>query len=159
MATVTKKYAASQQQHGGVPYGNASKLKFTFETNANGSLKDGNSLAALAIADKVVLGKLPAGFEIHDALAITSDAFTASVTHNIGFEYVDGADDASVPQDADYFFTALSNAAGRTRANNTAVRPIKLPKDAWLVAVVAGAAHASVGVLDIVIEGELRGAP
>ncbi|PPC98356.1 MAG: hypothetical protein CTY35_05390 [Methylotenera sp.] len=159
MATVTKKNAYSQAQHGGVPYGNASKLKFTFETKANGSLKDGNSTAALAIADKVILGKLPAGFEIHDALAIVSDAFTASVTHAIGFEYVDGADDAEVPQDADYLFAALSNAAGRTRASNTAVRPVKLPKDAWLVAVVAGAAHASGGVLDLVIEGELRGAP
>lgn len=159
MATVTKKYAATQQQHGGAPYGNAAILRFALETKANGSLKDGNSAAALGIGDKVILGKLPAGLLVHDALAIVSDAFTASVTHNIGFEYVDGVDDTDVPQDADYFFASLSNAVGRTRANNTGVRPVKLPKDAWLVAVVGGAAHASLGLLDLVIEGELRGAP
>jgi hypothetical protein len=96
---------------------------------------------------------------LKDALAITSDAFTSSVTHDIGFEYVDGVDSSDVPQDADYFFNDLANTAARTRANNTGVRPVVLPKDAYVIATVAGADHASAGCLDLLIEVDLNGAP
>ena len=36
MATITKKNIKNLQQPGGVPYGNVSRLHFTFETNAAG---------------------------------------------------------------------------------------------------------------------------
>jgi hypothetical protein len=159
MSTVTLKRIRQQKQIGGVPFGNKTALKFTLETNSSGVIVDSNLATALQVADKVYLGILPAGAELHDALAALSDAFTASVTHDIGFEYVDGVDDTDVPQDADYFFNDLANSVGRTRANNTGVRPVKLPKEAYLVATVAGAAHASAGVLDIIVDCVLNGLP
>jgi hypothetical protein len=63
-----------------------------------------------------------------------------------------------VPQDADYFFNDLAGTAGRTRANNTGVKPVVLPKDAYLIATVGGASNAAAGRLDIVVEGVLKGA-
>lgn len=159
MATITKKYAKTAQQIGGVPYGNKTALKFKIETNASGVLVDGDQATAFVQTNVARLGVLPAGADLLDALAIVSDAFTASVTFDIGFAYVDGVDSTSVPQDDNYFFDNLANAAGRTRANNAAVAPVKLPKDAWLIATVAGANNASAGVMDIVIETILNGAP
>lgn len=159
MVNVTKKYAKTLQQIGGVPYGNSTKLKFKLATNASGVLVDGDQTTALVQTNVARLGVLPAGADLIDALAIVSDAFTASVTFDIGFAYVDGVDDTAVPQDDNYFFDNLANSAGRTRANNTAVAPVKLPKDAWLIATVAGADNASAGVLDIVVETILNGAP
>jgi len=159
MAIITKKYAKTEQQIGGVPYGNKTALKFKLETNASGVLVNGDQTTAFGIADVARLGILPAGADLIDALAIVSDAFTGLVTFDIGFAYVDGVDSTAVPQDDNYFFENLTNAAGRTRANNITVAPVKLPKDAWLIATVAGAANASAGVLDIVIETILNGAP
>lgn len=159
MVTVTKKYAKSLQQIGGVPYGNKTALKFKLATNASGVMVDSDQATALVQTNVVRLGVLPAGAELLDALAIVSDAFTTSVTYDIGFAYVDGVDDAGVPQDDNYFFDNLATTAGRVRANNTAVAPVKLPKDAWLIATVAGADNASAGVLDVVVEAVLTGAP
>jgi hypothetical protein len=158
MATVTKKRATKQTQVGGVPYGNKWVNKYSFETNAAGILVDSDQTTAVVVADKVRIGVLPRGLEIHDALAIVSDAFTASVTFKVGFEYVDGVDSTTVPQDDDYFFAALANTAQRTTANNLAVRPVKLPKDAYLILTCAGANNASIGILDLIVEGELKGA-
>jgi len=160
MATVTKKRARNLQQHGGVPYGNNSVLDYQFKTNASGVFVDSDTTAAVGATDKVRLGIIPAGFRIQDSLAIISDAFTATITADIGFEYVDGVDDTNVPQDADYFNNSLSLAtAGRTRQGNTGVAPVTLPKDAWLIVTNEVAAHASAGQLDFLVYGVATGTP
>lgn len=160
MATITKTKLASQAQFGGTPYGNKSALRFNITTNSSGVWVDGDSAAAPTASDSLRIGILPAGMTLMDALAIVSDAFTAAVTAKVGFEYVDGVDSAAVPQDADYFFAALAlNTAGRTRANNAAVAPVTLPKDAYLVVDWDAATNAAVGIVDIIVEGVIGGAP
>lgn len=159
MATITKKRIATDGQFGGVPYGNQSVLPYTLKTNASGAALDSDTTAAVGNGDKVILGILPAGMVLQDAVAIVSDAFSASVTVDIGFEYVDGVDSTAVPQDADYFFNDLAlSATSRTR-QTTVVAPVKLPKDAYLIATTGGAANAVAGVLDVLVKGELLGAP
>jgi len=160
MTTVTKKGAKAAAQPVGAPYGNSTVLRYHFETNSSGVFVDSDQTTAVNSGDKVRLGLIPAGFILDDALAIISDAFTASVTFTIGWEYADGVDVTATPQDNDYFFAALSAAsAGRTAATNTAVAPVKLPKDAYLILTVGGANNASVGIADIIVRGEYRGAP
>lgn len=164
MATITKKYAATARQFGGVPYGNATSLQFTFETNGSGVFVDSDDTTAVVQGDIVRLGVLPAGMRLDDALAIVSDPFSTSVTHKIGFAYVDstaGADITAVPADDDYFYAALAVTAGRTRANNTGVTPIVLPRDAYLTMEVNGstADHATSGRMDIIVQGVLTGNP
>lgn len=159
MATVTKNYIRRAISHG-APYGNAWKKRFTLQTTATGAPVDADSSAALAIGDVVRIGWLPAGIELHDCLSIVSDGFTASTTIKLGFAYEDGVDSAAVPQDDDYFHAALSlAAAGRTRANNTAVVPVVLPKPAYLIATIQGAAQDGVGRLDVIVDGLNQGNP
>jgi hypothetical protein len=159
MATITKKRVLTEQQFGGVPYGNRTSLPFSFETSAAGKYVNSDTPgSAVGIGDKVRIGVLPAGMRIEDALAVLSNAFTATSTFKIGFEYVDGVDSTEVPQDDDYFFAALATTVGRTRANNTAVRPVTLPKDAYLILTNQVAAQAEAGQLDLVVEGVLNGA-
>lgn len=156
MATVNKKGARYVPKEGNAPYGNASVVRARLETNASGALVDGDQTTALVIGDKVRLALFPAGFKIDDGVAVVSDAFTANVTFNIGFEYEDGVDSATVPQNASYLFSALATTAGRVAANATAAL-VELPKDAWLIATVAGANNAAVGVLDLLVYGEFKG--
>lgn len=159
MATVTKKGVRNERQYA-APQGNAFKKVFSFETNASGVYVNSDKTTAVADGDVVRIGFLQAGMELHDALAIVSDAFAASTTAKIGFAYVDGVDSTAVPQDDDYFFAALATSSvGRTRAANTAVRPVVLPKEAYLILTRGGAADSAAGVLDIVIEGILTGNP
>lgn len=168
MAEVKSLMAVGTPEFGGTPYGNTQNRHFIMKTNANGSLVGGNSGAAIGATDTVVLGILRSGMRLDDALAIIPDAFTATITGDLGFRYVDGVDDTQaqadkenreyVPQDADYFFADLNAATvGRTRANNTAVKPVTLPKDAYLVWTNQVAAHASVGEAHFIIYGEDRG--
>jgi len=159
MATITRKKILNQRQFGGVPYGNKTVLDFNLTTNATGAFIESDVATGIALGDKVRLGVLPAGFRMTDSQAIISTAFTALVTANLGFEYVDGVDSAAVPQSATYFGTGLVlNAVGRLR-NATTAAPVTLPKDAYLILTTAGAANAKVAVLDINIEGVLTGAP
>lgn len=155
MATVTKKYVKSEPaQMGGTPYGNKTVYPFTFETNASGVYVNSDKTTAVAVADVVRIGVLPAGMTLMDALMIVSNAFTAAATAKVGFAYVDGVDSTAVPQDDDYFTASLAlNALGRYEANNTAVRPVTLPKDAYLILTIAGANLAEVGQLDVLIDG------
>ncbi|NDZ11491.1 hypothetical protein C7T35_01405 [Variovorax sp. WS11] len=155
MAIITAKNLGTSA-FGGTPYGNLSRRHFVLETNASGALVGGNSTAAIGATDKVILGVLPAGLRLDDSLLIISDAFTATITGDIGFEYVDGVDDSAVPQDPDYFFASVAITAARTR-QTTAVKPVTLPKDAYLTWTNEVAAHASVGRADIFIDGEDRG--
>lgn len=160
MATSTKKALKSVSQFGGTPYGNKSVLAFNVTTNASGVWTDGTLATAAGTSDELIIGILPAGIKLMDSLAIVSDAFASTQTAKIGFRYVDGVDSAAVPQDADYFYAALAlSAAGRTRANNTAVAPVTLPKDAYLVIDLDGAAMSTSGVLDLLVEGVIAGAP
>lgn len=155
MTTITKKRVLTEAGFGGAtPYGNALALQYSFETNASGVYANSDSAAAVATGAKVRFGVLPAGMRLDDALAIVSDAFTATTTAKIGFEYVDGVDDSDVPQDDDYFFAALNiAAAGRTKATNTAVRPVVLPKDAYLILTNGVADQAAAGQLDLIVYG------
>ena len=159
MATITKKQVLTERQFGGVPYGNQNVYQFPVATNSSGVYTDGDSTSAVGNGDKVRIGVLPAGLRLDDALAIVSDTFRASSTGKIGFEYVDGVDDTNVPQDDDYFFAALDLAtAGRTRQANTGVRPVTLPKDAYLILTHGGGnAQNTAGQLDLLVYGELVG--
>lgn len=145
-------------QHGGTPYGDHVTYEYSMATNASGVPQDSDATAALGTSDTIKLGIIPAGTKLLDALAIVSDLFTAAATCKLGFAYVDGVDVAAVPQDADYFFAALAlSAASRTRANNTAVRPVTLPKDAYLVLDLDGAALDAAGQLDVIVFGKMVG--
>lgn len=154
-------------EFGGTPYGNSQVRHFVLETNSAGVAVGGNSTAVIGATDTVVLGVLRAGMRLDDALAIISDAFTATITGDLGFLYADGVDDTQVqadlesrpyvPQDADFFFVDLAAAtAARTRMT-AANKPVTLPKDANLVWTNQVAAHASAGRVDFLIYGEDRG--
>ena len=156
MATVTKKRLGKAQQFT-APYGNKFAQAFNYTTTAAGVFADSDLATAVQVNDVVRIGLLPAGLELHDALAIVSDAFAASTTADIGFLYADGVDSSAVPQNAAYFHAALATSStGRTRA--TAVNaPVRLPKDAYLVVTRKGAADSAVGILDVIVEGILQG--
>lgn len=157
MATIKKVRYQDAAPFGGVPYGNVTTLPFQLKTRANGSAIDSDTAAAIGNGDSVVLGLLPAGMTLHDAVLKVSVAFTAAVVGKLGFAYDDGVDDSSVPQDDDYFATAAAlNAVGLYRMATT-VAPVKLPKDAKLVLVCSGAANAKAAQLDVLIQGELGG--
>ena len=95
---------------------------------------------------------------LQDFLARVSVGFTASVTANIGFEYADGVDDATVPQDASYFGAAVAiNTAGVYRLATTKA-PVTLPKAANLILTTGGAANAKAARVDLFVIGELTGA-
>jgi hypothetical protein len=144
-------------QFGQTPYGNQSTYRFALATNASGAPLDTDSTAALAVGDKVILGKLPAGLIPTDSTVIVSAAFTASTTASLGFEYADGVDDPDSPQDSAYFGTGLAlSAAGRLR-NATTKALKRLTKEALLTLTWAGAANAKAGALEVVIDGESVG--
>ena len=48
MATITKKQVLTEKQFGGVPYGNATVLPFSFETNASGVYGNTDTTTAVA---------------------------------------------------------------------------------------------------------------
>ncbi len=146
------------RQFGPSPWGNQSVLTFSFVTTSAGAVVNSNSTTAVAIGDVVDLGELPAGFRLDDSKVLVSDAFTTGATAKLGFKYEDGVDDATVPQDDDYFGTGLVlDVAARLR-NVTANKPVNLPKPARLILTLAGAALAEAGRLDVAITGELTGA-
>lgn len=156
MTTVTKKNVLTEKQFGGAPYGNKTSFVFALALAA-GVMANSDSAAAIPIGGVVRTGVLPAGMQLEDALAVVSAAFTATSTAKIGFAYVDGVDDAGVPQDDAYFFNGLAlDAAARTR-QSTAKAPVVLPKDAYLIVTNQVAAQAGNGVLNVVIDGVLTG--
>lgn len=159
MPTITKKNAHNLPDpgFGGVAYGNIMTLKFKFETNASGVFVDSDTDTAVQAADVVVLGVIPAGTRLMDMIAVCSDAFTATSTFDLGFQYKDGVDSALVPQDADYFGAAVAyNATGVFR-KETVTPPVSLPKDAYLILTNNTAAQAAAGVIDIEIIGQIGG--
>lgn len=145
-------------QLGATPWGNLNALLFTLKTNATGGALEADSNAPLAVGDKVRLGVLPAGSTLVESLAVVSTGLTATVTGNLGFEYVDGVDDAKTPQDAAYFGTDLDLGTAARLRNATTKAPVTLPKDAFLVLTTAGAANAKAGRVDVVVQAISTGA-
>jgi hypothetical protein len=160
MADYRKNMARRSGTHGQNPYGTLAAYAFSLASNASGVPQDSNATAALGTGDTIKLGIIPAGTKLIDSIHQVSDAFTASATCKLGFAYVDGVDDAAVPQDDDYFVAALDlNAVAITRKANAATLPVTLPKDAFLVLDLDGAALAAAGRLDVTVIGEMVGAP
>ena len=155
--TFTRKKLASQKQFGGTPYGNLAALSFNVTTNSSGVWTDGDGTAAPTAADELIVGVLPAGMLVQDALMVVSDAFTASTTAKVGLRAVDGV---TTQDDADYFTASLAlNAVGRYLADNTAVAPITLARDMYIVMDWDAATNAVAGVVDIIVYGVIGGAP
>ena len=157
MATITKK-PNPRIQVGATPWGNAHGLQYTLATAANGSAIGADSAAAIASGDKVRLGRIPAGSTLLDSVVTVSTGFTALVTGDIGFEYVDGVDSTKTPQDAAYFGAALDLATAARLRNATTKAPVTLPKDAYLVLTTSGAANAKAGRIDVVLQAISTGA-
>lgn len=153
---------AAEAVHGrftaSAPYGNLSRVDFPMETNAAGALIGSNQKTALLNGDIVYLRRLPKGTKIGMGTDIViSDAFTATTTLKVGFEYADGVDDADFPEN-DAFFHAAGSTAALGRLNTVPnVEPKVLPKDAWIIATVGGADHASAGKLNIMLDMEFQG--
>lgn len=158
MATVTKKFLPQERSHASWA-GNRWGQVYTFETNSSGIFVNSDLATAVQSGDVVRLGILPAGVQLHDALVLISDAFAGSTTYKLGFAYVDGVDVTATPQDDDYFIVAgtSSASAARTAANNTAVRPVTLPKDAYLILTRAGANDSAAGIMDVIVRGGVVG--
>ena len=158
MATIKKTGLGRNQFGGFTPYGNLTTLRAKLQCGATGAVSNSDSTAALAIGDVIVLEKLPQGMVLEDAQAIVSDAMAASVTGKLGFIYADGVDDASVPQNDAYFLAAgaVLSAVGRLRANTTG-KLVKLPKEAFLVLTLAGAANNQAAEIDFIVHGERMG--
>lgn len=155
----TTSLLASNDVQGNSPYSNSFVESFQFITDAQGDFVNSDFPATPVADGRVIrLGKLPAGLELHSAILSVSDAFTASTTCSIGFAYVDGVDDTSVPQDADYFVKAGAalSAIAMLGSNNEAVSRVTLPKDAFLILTNA-TLHASVGRADVIVFGKMRG--
>jgi len=153
MATITKKNVDTQFLHT-APYGNVWANQYHFETNSAGVWVDSDKTTAIASGDNCLLGILPGGLKILDALIIRSNVFKASATASIGFQYCDGVN-ASAPaaQDPVYFCTTLAlSSLGVTRKTETKV-PLTLPKDAYLTLLHADQTQDEVGIIDIIVYG------
>ena len=152
MAKITKKSAHDDAQQTNAPYGSATTLHYALATNAVGAVVGGDVATGIAAADVVRFGVLPAGMRLDNALIAVSVGMTATVTGKLGFAYVDGVDSAEVPQDDDYFGAGITVAvAGRYPASNVTVRPVTLPKDAYLTLTTAVAANAKASQIDVLV--------
>ncbi|ULJ66649.1 hypothetical protein [Wielerella bovis] len=145
-----------QPQFGGTPYGNAAVYCFNLKTNDKGVAVNTTQTTALKANDEVVLGELPLGMRLDDAQVIVQTAMTAGITGDLGFVYVDGEDDTTVPQDKAFFGSGLVlNAAARLRTQTAKI--VKLPKPAYLVLTIKGATNAKVSDVSVLVQGELLG--
>lgn len=152
MTTITKHFLGNEKQSTGTPYGTATTLLYSVTTNASGAVVNSDVATGVASGDVVRMGILPAGMRLDDAKTLVSTGWTATVTGKIGFAYVDGVDSTAVPQDDDYFGSALAIATpGRYAANNTGVRPVVLPKDAYLILTTGAAANAKASQTDVLV--------
>lgn len=147
----------------GAPYGDLTVLgPFHIETASDGKLVGAPDLTSgaatvLEVGDDVQIGILPAGLRLLDVVVEISNAFKSTTTFDLGFKYVDGVDSTDVPQDADYFVVAGSGAAGVVRKNNTATRPVVLPKPAYLVWTNKSVDQDEAGVADIMVYAQVYG--
>ena len=145
-----------QAQFGGAPYGNAAVYHFNLKTNDKGVAVNASQTTALKADDVVVLGELPIGMRLDDAQVIVQTAMTANMTGDLGFVYVDGEEDTTVPQDKAFFGSGLVlNAAARLQTATAKI--VKLPKPAYLVLTLKGATNAKVSDISVLVQGELLG--
>lgn len=152
MATITKVgHQEARNRLGSTPWGNLSALFYKLLTNSSGAVVGGDSSAAVASGDKVRIGILPAGFRLFDSELIIKTGMTATITGKLGFEYVDGVDDSSVPQDDDYFGTGIALATAARVRNAAANTSVVLPKDAWLILTTAEANNAKVSEIEAIV--------
>ncbi len=160
MATITPKNVTHLPEAGNCvsPWGNLTALNYNFTVNASGIFANSSQATAVASGDIVRLGILPAGLLMLDMIRIISDAFAATTTDKIGFQYVDGVDVTAVPQDDDYFSGATTSAAAAITRKTATTAPVTLPKDAYLILTRGGAADSEAGVMDITILGIRNGA-
>lgn len=156
MATATIDKSRDRQFGGFSPYGNTTTLRFGVTTDSTGKVENSDATAAAAIGDVIILGELPAGMRLDSASLLIETTFTASVVLDLGFQYVDGVDDATYPQSANFF---INDAAGdaAARSNSTNVKLVTLPKNAYLTLTVAGAANAKASKAHVLVTGELTG--
>lgn len=105
------------------------------------------TLAAAAIGDKVRLNKVYAGTKVYDVSMINA-ALGAGVTVSVGFEYVDGQAGGSATA---FLPATAASAAARTES---AVKPVTLAYDAYIIATIAGGA--ATGQLDTVVTYEFK---
>lgn len=150
MPTITRKI--NPRNHvGATPWGNAHGLQYVLQTAANGGAIGADSTSPILAADKVRLGRIPAGSVLLDSLVVISNGMTATITGDLGFEYIDGVDSVIVPQDLQYFGAALPLATAARLRNATSKVPVTLPKDAWLVLTTAVATNAKASRIDVVL--------
>lgn len=159
MATITKKDTKNQAHRlGATPWGNAVALTYKLETNSAGAVigSDAAQGSSTPIGTVIRVGTIPAGFRLVDFKAAIATAFTTNITLDVGFEYVDGVDDAGVPQDTDYFAAGAASTAGVLRQATTNPQ-VTLPKDAYLIVTTAVAANAKAAAAEITIFATAEG--
>ncbi|WP_454731503.1 MULTISPECIES: hypothetical protein [Cupriavidus] len=105
------------------------------------------TLAVAQIGDKVRLNLVSAGTKV-DQSRLINGALGASTTISLGYEYTDGSGG-----DATAFFNAQATASAASTIS--ASKPVFIPKDAYIVATVGGAAAS--GDIDTVLFYEPRG--
>ncbi len=138
------------------PYGNNTVRYHRLSTaGTTGTIDQGLDKKAIGAGDVVILGDLPCGFVLTDAIVSVVTGFTGAAS--LGFKYKDGKDSEEVPQNDKYFFDAKDvQTAGVIRADKQTM--VKLPKDAQLIMTFA-AANTKKSELRVAIMGELVGAP
>jgi len=157
MATINKKTSGNGVQIGNTPWGNLSALRYTLKTDAAGKVINGDSTEAPAANDVINLGHLPAGFRYVDSQVSVVTGMKATATADLGFAYQDGVDDASVPQDADYFGAGLNVATAARLRNATTNASLVLPKDANLLFTLKTVGNDKASDIEVVIFGIAEG--
>lgn len=153
MATITKKLTNDANKRlGATPWGNVAAFTYKLETNSAGAVigSDASQSASTPSGSVIRVGVLPAGFKLADFKAAIATAMTSTITVDVGFAYVDGVDDSSVPQDADYFVAAGATTVGVLRQATT-VPQVTLPKDAWLTVTTAVTANAKASSIELTV--------
>ncbi|MFA5386794.1 MAG: hypothetical protein WC322_00145 [Candidatus Paceibacterota bacterium] len=153
MATITKKLTKNASNRlGAAPWGNMAAFTYKLETNSSGAVigSDAAQGSSTPAGTVIRVGILPAGFKLVDFKATVGTAMTTTITADVGFAYVDGVDDSSVPQDADYFVAAGATTVGVLRQATT-VPQVTLPKDAWLTVTTAVAANAKASSIELIV--------
>lgn len=150
---------SSRARFGNKPFGNEAVHRHSLETGATGILLNSrDATAALAVNDVITVGLLQAGLVADTVKIIVSTAFGAGVKCSLGFAYADGVDSAVLSQDPAYFGTAIDISAAGEIAVPLKKKLLPLPKDAFLVLTITGAAVAQAAYADVVVKGELLGA-
>lgn len=153
MANITVDKMSQNRRFGNAPFGNMAAQTYHLATNSTGVALNTDVATAVQATDVVRLGVLQAGFKIQDCQIIRSAVFSAGSTGTFGFLYVDGVDDATSPQDAAYFASALAlDATGVSRKTGVKA-PQLITKDAYIVMTNNTAAQAVAGVVDIIVIG------